>query len=104
MTTSAHSQVERQVVVGIDGSSSSLAALDWGARQADVTAAALMVVAAWHWPGACGPRLMGWYGYAPEADAQGVLDDSLSETRQRRPTLRLTAQPLEGDPAAILVD
>jgi nucleotide-binding universal stress UspA family protein len=38
------------IVAGIDGSSSSLAALEWAARQADLTGSALLVVAAWRLP------------------------------------------------------
>jgi nucleotide-binding universal stress UspA family protein len=38
-----------KIVAGIDGSPSSLAALEWAARQADLTGSALVVVA----PGRC---------------------------------------------------
>ena len=40
-----------RIVAGIDGSASSLAALEWAARQADLTGSALVVVGAWHLPG-----------------------------------------------------
>ena len=40
-----------KIVAGIDGSPSSFAALEWAARQADLTGSALVVVGAWHLPG-----------------------------------------------------
>jgi hypothetical protein len=40
-----------KIVAGIDGSASSFAALEWAARQADLTGSALAVVGAWHLPG-----------------------------------------------------
>ena len=40
----------RRVVVGVDGSESSLAALRWAVRQAELTGAPLEIVSAWEWP------------------------------------------------------
>jgi hypothetical protein len=40
----------RRIVVGVDGSESSLTALRWAVRQAQLTDAPLEVVSTWQWP------------------------------------------------------
>ena len=42
------------VVVGVDGSAHSVAALDWAARYAAATGATVRAVFAWHYPTAAG--------------------------------------------------
>ena len=41
---------KRRIVVGVDGSQSSLAALRWAVRQAKLTGAPLEIVSTWEWP------------------------------------------------------
>ncbi len=43
----AKTATKRQIVVGVDGSQSSLAALRWAVRQAGLTGAPLEIVSAW---------------------------------------------------------
>ena len=53
----ASKNVERGlVVVGVDGSAHSVAALHWAARYAAATGAALRAVFAWHYPDVAGGR------------------------------------------------
>ena len=42
------------VVVGVDGSAESIAALRWAARYATATGARVRALLAWHYPGAVG--------------------------------------------------
>ena len=42
------------VVVGVDGSAESVAALRWAARYATATGARVRALLAWHYPGAVG--------------------------------------------------
>jgi nucleotide-binding universal stress UspA family protein len=68
-------QEVRPIIVGVDGSSSSLAALDWAARQGALTHEPLLVILTWEWP-----RNLGWAapvpdGYDPESDARHVVDE-----------------------------
>ena len=92
-----------RIVAGIDGSPSSLAALEWAARQADLTRSALVVVATWHLPSG---YAVGAFNddYDPAADMQRVLDDSLPAIQQRHHALRVTGQVIEGYPGPALVD
>ncbi|HEY1636655.1 MAG TPA: universal stress protein [Solirubrobacteraceae bacterium] len=91
------------IVAGIDGSPPSVAALEWAARQADLTGSALVVVAAWHLPStyvAAGIT----DDYDPAAEMQTVLDHSLHAIQQRHRMLRTTGQAIEGYPGPALVD
>jgi nucleotide-binding universal stress UspA family protein len=59
--------VVRRIVVGVDGSPSSSAALGWAVREAELTGDTVLAVIAWQYPIAAGG-----YGWAPVAmdDAQ----------------------------------
>jgi nucleotide-binding universal stress UspA family protein len=52
MTTESTGQ--QLVVVGVDGSAESVAALAWAARYAGATGARVRAILAWHYPGAVG--------------------------------------------------
>jgi nucleotide-binding universal stress UspA family protein len=96
------SDVRGRIVVGIDGSSGSLLALEWAARQAELTGASLAVVAVWEWPTA-----LGWSvipeGFNPAADAQNMLEPILSSLRSLHPHMALEYKIVEGHPAPVLV-
>jgi nucleotide-binding universal stress UspA family protein len=92
-----------KIVAGIDGSPSSLAALEWAARQADLTGSALVVVGAWRLPGTYAAAGI-TDEYDPAADMQRVLDHSLHAIQQRHQTLQATGQVTEGYPGPALVD
>lgn len=94
----------RPIVAGVDGSPSSLRALDWAADQTMLTGSALQLVAAWDWP-----RSYGWAvplpeGYNPESDAERVLHEAAARARARHPDLPLTTTAMQGHPALVLVD
>jgi nucleotide-binding universal stress UspA family protein len=91
-----------RIVAGIDGSPSSLAALEWAARQAGLTGSALVVVATWHLPSTYAAGITD--DYDPAADMQRVLDDSLPAIQHRHRTLQVTGQVIEGHPGPALVD
>lgn len=67
-----------RVVVGIDGSAASLDALAWAAHQADLTGAALELVAAWEWPTSFGWAVPVPADYDPEAEVRSVLDNAVA--------------------------
>jgi nucleotide-binding universal stress UspA family protein len=91
------------IVAGIDGSPPSLAALEWAARQADLTGSALVVVAAWHLPGTYAAAGI-TDDYDPAAEMQTVLDHSLHAIQQRHRTLRTAGRVIYGYPGPALVD
>jgi nucleotide-binding universal stress UspA family protein len=91
-----------RIVVGIDGSPASLLALEWAARQAELTNSLLEIVAAWEWPTG-----FGWTaipeGYDPATDTEKVLEPVLSSLRVAHPRVMLKQKIVEGHPAPVLV-
>jgi nucleotide-binding universal stress UspA family protein len=69
----------RQIVVGVDGSPASSAALRWAVNEAEVTGDSVLAVIAWQYPVAAGG-----YGWAPVAmddgiDMQAIAEKTLAE-------------------------
>lgn len=104
MPRQSHDENERRVVVGVDGSVSSKAALGWAIRQAELTGAVVDAVIAWHYPGT--------YGYATpvadDADYEGlaakVVADSIAEVSGPAGPVEVRPKVVEGHPAEVLLD
>jgi len=94
---------EQRIVVGMDGSESSKAALRWAIRQAKLTGASVDAVLAWRYPST--------YGLAPiaanevdlEGDARKALIDMLNEVSALEPDVKVHPMVIEGHPAEVLV-
>jgi nucleotide-binding universal stress UspA family protein len=92
------------IVVGIDGSASSLEALEWAARQVELTNSTLQIVATWDWP-----MTFGWVapiptGFDPEQNVQKALAEAEADVRARHPNIQITTRVLQGHPAPLLVE
>jgi nucleotide-binding universal stress UspA family protein len=94
---------DRRIVVGVDGSPSSMAALRWAVLQAELTGCAVEAVTAW--------RLPSRYGFAAvtdgatdfEGDARKILADALNEVSSVEPDVVIRSLVVEGHPAEVLV-
>jgi nucleotide-binding universal stress UspA family protein len=103
MSTERESEQERRIVVGVDGSVSSKAALGWAIRQAKLTGAVVDAVIAWHYPGT--------YGYsAYVADytdyaelAAKVAAETIAEVSDPAGPAEVRPKVVEGNPAAVLL-
>jgi nucleotide-binding universal stress UspA family protein len=91
-----------RIVVGFDGSSESRSALEWAARQAELTGLSLEIVAAWEWPSSLGWAPMP--GYDPVAETQKLLEPTLESLRTSRPVISAGWKVVQGHPALVLVN
>jgi nucleotide-binding universal stress UspA family protein len=91
------------IVVGVDGSESSLAALRWAVRQAELTGAPLEIVSAWEWP----VSFLGWEtplpdDYDPSDEARRQLDKAVSAVLTPGDAIEVRRSVIEGHPAPVL--
>jgi nucleotide-binding universal stress UspA family protein len=92
-----------RIVVGVDGSASSIAALNWAVHQAELTGARLEAVTAWQWP-----SKYQWTrtppDYDPAGDAQKGVDAIIDEARSAYPSVPVQPKVVEGSPSRVLVE
>ncbi len=98
----------RRIVVGVDGSPSSKAALAWAVRQAGLTGASVDAVIAWHYP----PMVMG-VPFAPlevldaaacSEHAAQVLNGAISETVDPGGSVKISSTVRAGSAYEVLLD
>ncbi|WP_055491135.1 universal stress protein [Streptomyces sp. TP-A0356] len=92
-----------RVVVGVDGSPSSYAALRWAVRQACLVGGTVDAVAAWELPG-----MFGWSGPAVDADvdeeaARQGLAQELTEVLGTEPAAPVRPLVVRGNPVDVLL-
>ncbi len=102
--TSAAQTVPGRIVVGVDGSQSSLDALSWAGRQAAMTSASLEVVTTWEWPSSYGWAVPVPEDFDPERDVRQTLETTLEPVRAAHPQVQVTARVVSGHPAPALVE
>jgi nucleotide-binding universal stress UspA family protein len=96
----------KKIVVGVDGSESSKAALRWAVRQAELTGSRIEAVIAWQYP----PMIAG-FGGGPVAAialnfdeiAAKTLSDSIAETVDPATPVRISTLVTQGHAAQILL-
>jgi nucleotide-binding universal stress UspA family protein len=103
MTAQPSAQDEHRIVVGVDGSVSSKAALAWAMRQANLTGAVVEAVTAWEFPSA--------YGYAVpvlgvdfEELASRTVKDAIAEVTAGADAGPIRYKVVEGNAARVLID
>jgi nucleotide-binding universal stress UspA family protein len=93
-----------RIVVGVDGSESSKAALAWAARQAKLTGATLTVISGWEETSIWG-RSAGWLpGVDPAAETMAALNETISEVLGSEPGVDLTTAVIKGHAAPKLLE
>jgi nucleotide-binding universal stress UspA family protein len=92
-----------RIVVGVDGSPSSAAALEWAARQAELTGSAIEAITTWEWPSTYGWAIPFSDDYDPASDAHKVLETAVDTLRATHPDLDVRLVVVEGHPAPALV-
>ncbi len=102
--TAAPSSGEGRIVVGYDGSDSSVAALSWAARQATLTGSTLEIVMTWEWPPSYGWSVPVPDDFDPESDIENALDAVVAQVLADHPGLQVNPRVVSGHPAPILVE
>lgn len=97
-----NSSMRSPVVVGVDGSDSSLDALRYGARIASALGAPLRAVTAWDYPPAVDVYTNP--DWKPGAEAGATLETSIKMVFAIDPPVDMTAVIIAGPPAASLID
>jgi nucleotide-binding universal stress UspA family protein len=103
MTEVVVTMADKRIVVGVDGSPSSMKALCWAIRQAKLTGAEVEAVTAWSYPSG--------YGWAPfsdgavdfEGDAGKILIAALAEVGGIAPDVVVEPLVVQGHAADVLV-
>jgi nucleotide-binding universal stress UspA family protein len=92
------------IVVGIDGSDPSKAALAWAVREAKLTGAELRVVIAWHVPAmAYGSGIAMPPDLELEQATREVLDEAVKDVRGQNPSLTVSTSVAKGPAAPALI-
>ena len=90
------------IVVGVDGSPASQAALDWGMEEARLRKGQVIVLASWAYPYVTDAAGQAWDYTGFERDARLILDGELR--RADDPAVPVTGRLVEGNPVAALVE
>lgn len=103
---------DHPVVVGVDGSAASRAAVEFAASSAETSSAPLVVVCAWNdvarysrWVSVDTRVVIDRDGLLPaeRKAARDVLDAAAAHVRARHPDVPVTCRLVEGTPAAVLL-
>jgi nucleotide-binding universal stress UspA family protein len=94
---------QHRIVVGIDGSSESVRALDWAITQAQQSGATLDIVTAWMFPMAIG------YAFTTTVEevrqqARSLVDDAISHVADVAPDVVVRGEANEQPPGPALVE
>ena len=97
------------IVVGVDGSKSSRAALSWAYDEATHHGASLTVISTWHPPalpmtppyGSLPPE---GYVSQPQRDALDLLQKLVADLEERNPAVDVRTAIEQGNPAEVLIE
>jgi nucleotide-binding universal stress UspA family protein len=96
------------VVVGVDGSAESIAALGWAARYAEATKSTVRAVLSWHYPAAVGPAPVGVAPKAVTDDVRQAMEETLAkavtEVYGEASPDKVETRVAYGHPAQVLID
>jgi nucleotide-binding universal stress UspA family protein len=103
MTAEASPSPGHQIVVGVDGSVPSMAALRWALRQAHLTGAVVEAVTAWEFPVVYGYPAPVLDGVNFEELATNVVKDAIAEATPHAEVGRVYYKVVEGNAASALL-
>ena len=101
--TSTEAVPVHRIVVGVDGSDSSMRALEWP-RGKPVTGATLEPIITWEWPTSYGWAVPLPPDFNPATEAERLLGKAAETVRDAHPAIEVNPQVIEGHAAPVLVD
>ena len=107
LVTRGEARADGPIVVGVDGSELSTAAVGYAYEEAARRGASLIVVHAWLYPTPIGPGDILPLVYDPEAlaeESRRVLAESIAGWAERYPDVPVRQRSLRGAPARVLVE
>ncbi|NEC23799.1 universal stress protein [Streptomyces parvus] len=95
-----------RIVVGVDGSDSSIKALHWAVRQAELTGATVEAVNSWEYPATSWASMMPGMpeDFDPQAVATVALNEALEEALGAAGAAAVSKVVVIGNPAQALLD
>ncbi|WP_205328582.1 universal stress protein [Glycomyces sp. YM15] len=94
---------QHRIVVGVDGSPSSMVALRWALKQAEATGAEVEAVHAWEYPISFGAPVALLPGEDLEAEAGTALDAAIGKVTAGDSGVTVHRRVVLGDPASVLL-
>lgn len=91
-----------RIVVGVDGSEQSRAAMDWAIGESRLRSGEVLALTAWSFPYVSDALGTAWDYEIFRKDAQAILEAELARVKDAGGNV--TGQVVEGNPAAALVD
>jgi len=91
------------IVVGVDGSDSSIDALHWAAAQAKRTGSALRVMATWAYPSSLGWAPSWPEDWDPQKETENALTKVIEDALGSDPGIEVSQLVVEGHAAQVLV-
>ena len=91
-----------RIVVGVDGSEQSRAAMDWAIEESGLRSGEVLALTAWSFPYVSDALGTAWDYEIFEKDAQAILEAELARVQDRGGNV--TGRVVEGNPASALVD
>jgi nucleotide-binding universal stress UspA family protein len=91
-----------RIVVGVDGSEESRAAMDWAVKEAKLRDGQVLAVTAWNFPYVSDGFGQAWNYQGFENDAQTILDEE--RARVQAQGSEITGRVVQGSPASVLID
>ena len=96
----------KKVLVGMDGSPHSEAALDFAAEEASLRGAGLLVVCAWELPMVVDPMAAypGEWFERMQQDADDLVKTAVARVKESYPAVQTQGKAIEGHPAVVLLE
>lgn len=91
-----------RIVVGVDGSAQSQAALDWAVEEARLRNGHVLALTAWSFPYVSDALGQAWDYGAFQSDAQAILDAELARVGNQG--VEITGNMVQSNPASALVE